>query len=801
MFKMNFRHFFRHTIFRRRWVRATGFILGALAAAWLVMFAAVPRKLFDDPISTLLYSREGELLSARIASDGQWRFPESDSLPEKFVKCLIAYEDKRFRWHPGVDPVAAVRAAVQNARSGGVVSGGSTITMQLARIARGNRNRTLWQKAVETAWALYIETTHSKNRILRLYASNAPFGGNVVGLEAASWRWFGRSPFELSWAESAMLAVLPNSPALIHPGRNRGLLLQKRNRLLHRLARRGVIDALECDLACEEPLPAEPLPLPDFAPHLRGRMSAADCGERPVASVRYALQRQVQAIVNRYGERYAANRIHNVAAIVADIETGETLAYAGNVTGRANPSHGESVDLVVAERSTGSLLKPLLYAAMLDDGLILPGTLIPDTPLNINGFSPDNYDRTFHGAVPAHTAISRSLNVPLVRMLSRYNTGRFMSLLRACGMTTLHFSEEHYGASIILGGAEGTLWDLAGIYASLARTLNHFGPFSGQYDRRDIHPLTVFPAAAPKPVNSSTDSRLSGKYVISAAGIWSAFEAMSALNRPEEEADWQQFSSMKRIAWKTGTSYGARDGWSVGVTPRHVVAVWVGNASGEGRAGLTGVSAAAPVMFDIFSLLPDSGWFETPYYGLTGMAVCRRSGYKASSICDRVDTLPVPKTGVETGVCPFHRLVHLSPDGRYRVNSSCEDVGRMVTRSWFVLPPGQEYFYRSHNSDYTVLPPVKPGCREVSESIEIIYPENGSELFLPRGLTGERESFVFSAVHSDRDAVLFWYLDDGFLCETRGVHRISCSPPEGGHLLTVVDSSGNRRASSFTVRR
>ncbi len=791
--------FFKHKFFSRRWVRVAAVCLGAALAAWIIMFAVVPHKLFDDPASTLLYSREGELLSARIAADGQWRFPESDSLPEKFVTCLIQYEDRRFRWHPGIDPAAVWRAVVQNARSGSVVSGGSTLTMQLARIARGNRDRTMRQKAVEAVWALHIETTRSKNRILRLYASHAPFGGNVVGLEAASWRWFGRSPFELSWAESAMLAVLPNSPALIHPGRNRDKLLEKRNRLLHTLAERGIIDELECELACGEPLPDEPVPLPDFAPHLLERMGQR--GERAVSSVRYNLQRQVQSVVNRYGSQYSANQVYNIAAIVADIETGEVLAYAGNVTGRENQSHGESVDIITSERSTGSLLKPLLYAGMLDDGLILPGTLIPDTPLNINGFAPNNYDKTFHGAVPAREAISRSLNVPLVRMLSRYNTGRFMSLLRSCGMTTLRRSEDHYGASIILGGAEGTLWDMAGMYASMARTLNHFGPQSGLYNRGDIHPLTVRPAEEKKPISSVGDRRLGGRPLLSAAGIWSAFEAMSALNRPEEEAEWQHFSSMKRVAWKTGTSYGSRDAWSVGVTPHYVVAVWAGNASGEGRAGLTGVTAAAPVMFDIFSMLPSSGWFETPYDELTGMAVCRRSGYKASDVCDRVDTLLVPRAGVETAVCPFHRLVHLSPDGLWRVNSSCEDVDRIVTRPWFVLPPGQEFYYRSHNPDYAAMPPVKPGCRDVAENIEITYPEHGSEVFLPRGLSGEREHIVFAAAHSDRDATLLWYLDGEYLGETRGTHRMACTPTEGRHTLTVTDSSGNRRGASFTVKQ
>jgi penicillin-binding protein 1C len=454
-------------------------------------------------------------------------------------------------------------------------------------------------------------------------------------------------------------------------------------------------------------------------------------------------------------------------------------------------------------------LKPLLYAAMLDDGSILPHTLVPDTPLNINGFTPHNYDKEFRGAVAASEAISRSLNVPLVRMLSNYNTGRFMSLLRASGMTTLRFSEDHYGAAIILGGAEGTLWDMAGMYGSMARVLNHFGRQSGLYNAEDIHPLVVNQGRGRdhEPVRSSGDGRLrrratlSTHPTLSAAGIWSAFEAMSAVNRPEEEADWQSFASMKRVAWKTGTSYGSRDGWAVGVTPRYVVGVWTGNASGEGRAGLTGVGYAAPVMFDIFSLLPDSEWFETPHDELVRMAVCRRSGHKASAFCDLVDTLLVPRSGVETAVCPYHRLVHLSSDERWRVNSSCEDVSAIVTRSWFVLPPAQEFYYRSHYPSYSVLPPVRAGCREVAESIEVIYPEHGSEVFLPRGLSGEREQAVFSAAHSDRDALLFWYLDGEYAGQTSGLHRMSFSPAEGAHTLTLTDSSGNRRTVAFTVKK
>lgn len=776
-------------------------LLGIGVTAWCVMYGIVPRQLFPAPCSTLLYSAEGELLGARIAPDGQWRFPATDSLPDRFVDCLLTYEDKRFFYHPGIDPAAIVRAIRLNGKAGRVVSGGSTLTMQLARIARGNQDRTFYEKTIEMCWALFLETTYSKQEILNLYASHAPFGGNVIGLETAAWRYFGRSASELSWAESATLAVLPNSPALIHPGRNRKQLKEKRDRLLASLQKKGVLEETEYELACMEPLPEAPLPLPNDAPHLLERLAAEQPGQRIQTSVRQALQRQTQALVNRYAREYSSNHIYNLAAIVADVETGEVLAYAGNATYPADERRGNQVDIITSPRSTGSILKPFLYAGMLHDGLLLPSMLVSDVPLNINGFSPHNYNKTFYGAVPAHVAIERSLNVPLVRMLSQYNTGRFMSLLKSWGMTTLRFSEEHYGASLILGGAEGTLWDLSGMYASMSRVLKHYRTYNGRYNPADIHPLTPFPAERKEPIRSLTDSRLTDKALLSSAALWYTFEAMSALNRPEEEADWQQFESMKRIAWKTGTSYGGRDAWAIGTTPRYVVGVWAGNASGEGRPGLTGVGNAAPVLFDLFSLLPGGEWFDLPYDETLPLVICRNSGHKASPYCEQTDTLYMPLSGNNTGICPYHKLVHLSADGRYRVNSSCESVDRMISRPWFVLPPAQEYYYRNYHIDYIPLPPVKPGCgQDLNRQIELIYPEHNAILYLPKGFSGKSEKFIFKAAHARRDATIYWHLDESYLGETTENHQISCSVSQGKHLLTLIDNEGNQKKIQFEVK-
>ena len=775
---------------------------------WIcLMHLWIPKPLISKPYSTLLYTTETSgrevLLGARIASDGQWRFPSGSEVPGKFAVCLTQYEDKRFWYHPGIDPFALMRAVQLNLTQSRVVSGGSTLTMQLARIAQGNQSRTVGQKVIEMLWALYLECSYSKVEILRMYASNAPFGGNVVGIEAAAWRYFGREAKDLSWAEQATLAVLPNSPALIHPGRNRAELKQKRDKLLLRLYEKHILDKTEYELACMEALPEKPLPLPNEAPHLLERLAIEKQENRIHTTVDPTLQQQVQRLVNRYVADYRSNHIYNAAALVADVESGKILAYVGNVTDQnMTTGHGYQVDVITSPRSTGSVLKPFLYAAMLNDGLILPGTLITDTPLNINGFTPQNFNKTFYGAVPAHVAIERSLNVPLVRMLSQYNTGRFMSLLKRLGMTTLRFSEDHYGASLILGGAEGSLWDLSGMYASLARMLSHYRSYNGRYDRSDIHPLTPYPIEEKKPIRSVTDTRLADESLLSYASLWFMFEAMSGLNRPEEEADWQQFSSMKQVAWKTGTSYGGRDAWAIGVTPRYVVGVWVGNATGEGRSGLTGVGYAAPILFDIYSLLPDVPWFDQPYDELEEVAVCRQSGHKASAICDEVDTVYIPRTGIATAVCPYHRIVHLSQDGQYRVNSSCESVSRMQERSWFVLPPAQAYYYKNYHVEYQALPPLKPGCEEdQSRQIAILYPEHQAVLYLPKGFSGEREKVVMRATHARSDATLYWHLDDVYLGETRQIHQMACLIEPGNHILTLLDEDGNRRSILFEVRK
>jgi penicillin-binding protein 1C len=778
-----------------RWWKEYRILVAAVTTVFILFWISLPEKLFDDPLSTVVYDRNGDLLGARIAADGQWRFPGIDSLPDKYAAAVIEFEDRYFYVHPGVNPASMVRALVQNIKAREVRSGGSTITMQTIRLSRKNKPRNIPQKAIETFLAVRYELSATKEEILTTYADNAPFGGNVVGLEAASWRYFGRAPYQLTWSESALLAVLPNAPALIHPGRNRDRLKQKRDRLLSSLFDKGRISQTTYRLAVEEPLPEKPLPLPDVAPHLTDRVMMDREKSRFHSTVDRTLQERVNELTAIRHEMLRANEIHNLACLVLEVETGEVLAYVGNSNPQQGTSHGNSVDVIRSARSTGSILKPFLFAGMLDNGDILQTTLIPDVPVRYNGYAPKNYDRGYGGAVPATQALERSLNIPAVMMLKMYGVDPFLGLLRKMGFSTFRYSHEHYGLTLILGGGETTLWELAGVYASMARVLNHYAASDGNYFQSDYHmPLLEMGDKTP------SNNELQEEGVLSASSIYLTFKALLEVNRPDELSLWYLMSSSRRIAWKTGTSYVFRDAWVVGVTPGYVVAVWAGNADGEGRPGLTGITAAAPLMFDLFGILPETSWFEAPLDDLSEAVVCLQSGYIAGQVCSETEIVQVVPKGLKSGICPYHRTVHLDAAGMFRVNSNCYPVNRMQRTSWFILPPLMEWYYKRSDPRYEILPPVMEGCRdEAVRELEIVYPEWDSHLVIPLELDGQKGRVVLEVAHRNPDTRVFWHLDESFIGSTSGRHQLEANMAPGKHTLTVVDEQGNSESVEFEV--
>jgi penicillin-binding protein 1C len=544
-----------------------------------VLLSPLPR--FKAPLSTVLEARDGSLLGARIADDGQWRFPPTDSVPYKFEKALLSFEDNYFYYHPGVNPVSIIRALIINIRAGKVVSGGSTLTMQVARLSRGNRTRSYPGKIIEILSAIKLEIFKSKKEILKMYVANAPFGGNTIGLEAATWRYSGTSSYNLSWAEAAAFAVLPNSPSLVFPGKNQDKLKKRRDDLLKKMFSKKIIDSLSLVLSLDEPLPGNPKPLPAKAPHLTDKFFRESRGKIVRTTIDPDLQEKITEIINSHQATLRNNFIFNSACIVVGVENGDVLAYVGNSTRSGPDLYGGDVDIIQSMRSTGSILKPILYAGMQNSGDILPDALIPDIPTHFSGFSPANFDRTFSGAVTAGNALSQSLNIPAVRMLQKYNPEKLLALLKKTGFTSFNNPAGYYGLSLILGGGEVSLWELTGVYASLSRVLGRFTR-EKNYRISDYHPpvlVTTDLTGKKNPV--STDIPLS------ASSIWLTYEALQKVNRPESESGWQFFSSSGSLAWKTGTSFGFRDAWAVGTTPGYVIGVWAGNADGEGRPGLT----------------------------------------------------------------------------------------------------------------------------------------------------------------------------------------------------------------------
>ncbi len=758
----------------------------------ILFWFSLPSPLFNDPSSTVVFDRNNNLLGARIAADGQWRFPENNLVPDKFQECITTFEDRYFFSHPGVNLFSMFRALKQNIRSGKIVSGGSTITMQTIRLSRKGKPRTIPEKIIEMWLALRLEVGRSKTEILSLYASHAPFGGNVVGLDAAAWRYFGRSPDNLSWAEAATLAVLPNAPALIHPGRNRDAIEQKRNRLLAKLLQAQVIDSLTYALSLEEPLPQEPLPLPNNAPQLTDRMGIENPEKVSQTTIDVHLQKSVSEIVQRHHELLKSNQIFNAAVMVLDVETNEVLAYVGNTAGDGLTDHGNQVDVITKPRSSGSILKPLLYCAMLDEGELLPGTLVADIPTTISNYSPKNFNVTYDGAVSAKDALIRSLNVPAVRLLSDFGQQRFYHKLKACGFSTLNFDASHYGLSLILGGAEVTLWDLCRIYRGFAQTLNLY------YSHPDEILINQFPGA--KLLMDEAGENLNTEPVFGAGAIYTTLEAMKEVRRPEAEAGWESFLSSQSIAWKTGTSFGFRDAWAVGVTSDYVVGVWVGNADGEGRPGLTGLTAAAPILFEVFDILPTGEWFLTPWDDLVELPVCRKSGMRPSQYCPDIDTVLVPLKGRETAACKYHQLVHLDSTEKSRVHAGCYPQNQIHSKPWFVLPPAMAWFYRSVDPFYRSLPPWMPACITDNEKpMQLIWPDKPTKIYIPHEMDGTLGKVVFEVAHQSPSQLIYWYVDNEFQGTTQHLHKMALQPEKGKHQLVLMDEDGNILTERFEI--
>ncbi|MCD8437004.1 penicillin-binding protein 1C [Tenacibaculum dicentrarchi] len=752
-----------------------------------VYYLCLPHKLFLSPTSTVVTAKNNQLLGAVIAKDGQWRFPELDSVPKKFEACILQFEDAHFYQHFGFNPISIGKAFIENIKAKRVIRGGSTLTQQVIRLSRENKHRSYLEKIKELVLATRLEFRLSKKDILKLYTSHAPFGGNVVGLEMASWRYFGLKPYQLSWAETATLAVLPNAPSLIYPGKNQQKLKLKRNRLLKKLYQQKIIDKVTYQLALEEFLPEKPYPLPSIAPHFVQEVAKNNQGEYVQSSLDIHIQKQVNNLVKQHYLRQKQNEVYNMSVLVLDVATRKIISYVGNSP--TDKEHQKDVNNVVSARSTGSTLKPFLYAQMLQSGAILPSQLVADIPTEIAGYTPKNFDLNFDGAVPANQALTRSLNIPSVRMLQTYGLEKFNEDLKAYNIYDINKSADYYGLSLILGGAEASLWDLCKTFAGYAGVVNHFETTNHNYYSNEfIEPSYL------KAEKISFGNIQENDTHIDAGVAFTTLNTLTEVNRPFTEQSWKYFDSSQKIGWKTGTSFGNKDAWAIGVTPKYVVGVWVGNSDGEGRPDLTGVGSAAPLLFNVFDVLPKSTWFLEPFEALIEEEICVKSGYLALPICKSV-IKRIPKNGVRAKPCPYHKQITVDASENFQVTSNCESITNIKNKTWFILPPLMAHYYKQKNADYTILPTYRSDCDKLqSNTMDFVFPtKKYSKISLTKGDNNKLNPIILKVTHTNSSVILYWYLNNVFISSTTQYHEQAITPKKGNHKIMVVDNFGNEQ--------
>lgn len=763
----------------------------------LSAMVAAPELLQRQQYARVVYDKSKQLLGARLSRDGQWRFSPVDNLPDRYITCLKLYEDKRFDWHLGIDPIAIVRAIYFNFKRGEIKSGGSTITMQLARLLCKHKNRTLWNKLVECWYAVGLELNFSKQKLLCYYASFAPYGGNVVGLDAALWRYFQRSHRELSWSEAALLAVLPNQPSWLHLQRNRHLLIDKRNQLLGLLAQKTYLNADELELALQEPLPENLHLIPQHAQGLLDDlMKRYPHQHRYYTSIDLNLQMQLQEIIRPHAKQLRGNEIHNLAVLVVDNHTGKILSYIPNSQGNDAFILNQQVNNILSLRSSGSILKPLLYAAAMEQNIVHGGKLMEDIPTTYGNFSPENFSKSYFGVVTARNALQQSLNIPAVRLLKEYGLNGFYEKLQNLGFTSFNKPADYYGLSLILGGGEVSVWELAKVYSNLAFQYNQYHLESDRRKWKFRNDLSLLQD------DESLLKYAEYREVLKIPAIYQMFDLMKGTSDLWNEMPVDHLNMANQISWKTGTSFGFKDAWCVGVSPDLTLVVWIGNSNGLGRPGLIGVHTAAPLLFDLAAHLKMKADWKQPIDVMYPNLVCLQSGMEKSMYCQDSDTIWTGQATTSFGLCKYHKQFYLDPNKNYRVTKACEPEAH--ADSFFVLTPIVEYYYKQHHLLYNSLPPWREDCMHTDtykdKELEIIYPVHSSSIFIPIDLDLAKNQIIFKATHKNPDARLFWFLDDIYLGTTIHIHSLQTSLRMGRHRLMISDERGQTASITFNSK-
>ncbi|RPD47007.1 penicillin-binding protein 1C [Hymenobacter sediminis] len=748
-----------------------------LALAWGLdlLFPLPPTPQY----SPIVLAADGSVLHAYLNPTQKWRMKtELREITPVLRKAIMEKEDRWFRWHLGVNPVALVQAAGRNAFGTGRTTGASTITMQVARLLEP-KERTFGNKLLEMLRATQLELHYSKDEILQLYLNLVPYGGNVEGVKSAALLYFQQTPDYLSLAQTVTLAIIPNRPRGLVLGRNNAAVLRERNRWLKRFGEAGLFPKQDVDDALLEPLDVQRHAAPTLAPHLSRRLVRQFPGQ---AIIRSGLERSKQAkaedLTRNYVRRLYELGITQAAVLVVNNRTRQVEAYVGSADFRDFANQGQN-DGVVAVRSPGSTLKPFLYALAMDRGLVTPKQLLPDVPTNFQGYRPENFDKHCNGEVTLERALAYSLNIPAVRVLNQLGVPTFTDKLRQAGFQNVTRNRTRLGLSSILGGCGASLEELTNLYVTLAEG----GEYAG---------LRLVSANKSNPA----------KPLVSEGSAFLTTEILAQLTRPDLPINAASSMRLPKIAWKTGTSYGRRDAWSIGYNKQYTIGVWVGNFSGQGSPALTGSEVATPLLFDLFNAVAynsPNDWFAPPA-ALDFRLVCAESGLVPGENCPNqiIDYfLPNVSSGQR---CQHVREVLVSADGSSTYCRACAPAAGYRRELYPNLLPEVAAYKEAQGIPYRRLPPHNPQCQLVRGGLErapsITSPTPNTEYVLNRR---EKQQLLLSCTTDNEVRQVFWYVNDRFLQAATPTERVFIKPPPGPLKISCADDHGRNTDVLVTV--
>ena len=750
------------------WVR--GAFLGAVGI--FVLFLVL-NWLFPLPdkieYSTVVTDNKGEVIHAFLTRDGQWRMKtELAEISPLLRKTIIEKEDRYFYYHPGVNPVAMLRALGRNILHGRRTSGASTITMQVAR-ALEPKPRTYWNKLVEVFRAFQLEWKYNKDQILQLYLNKVPYGGNIQGVKSASLLYFGKNPDHLSLAEITALSVIPNRPSTLVMGKHNDGIVAERNKWLRRWAREGIFTPKEIEDALAEPLAAKRGVVPDLVPQLALKLKKSG---RDVIHTTIDLNTQlkIEKLVKDYSRTLALNNIRNAAVIVLDNQTHRVVSYIGSADFHDSVDGGQ-VNGAAAIRQPGSTLKPLLYGLCIDAGLLTPKMTIMDVPVNFEGYAPENYDQKFNGYVTMDYALGHSLNIPAVKSLKALGKDVLIRKLAACDFRQVDKDRNKLGLSMILGGCGATLEEMTGLYSIFAN--------EGRWVR---------------PRYSTEDTAPQGERVLSPAATFMINDILSKVTRPDFPVNWTSTVHLPKIAWKTGTSYGRRDAWSIGYNRRYTVGIWVGNFSGVGVPELSGANVATPLLFTVFNTIDyddDEAWFSQPADCDIRM-VCTETGLPPADFCTHLVTDYFIPLVSPSRKCDNMQEVFVSADEKISYCRACLPVSGYKKKLYRVVPPEMREYFDLNHMAYETIPPHNPACEKVFKEggPVVISPANGSEYLINRK---DPEPLQLRCRVGNDVGKVYWYINDQFYKAGDAGTRQFFIPQEGPVKISCTDDKGRNR--------